>query len=46
MDEFWTCRECGGLMIITDVGVSHHVFFDETIDFDTDADHVAVSDKD
>ena len=37
-----TCYECGNPMQIDDVEVSNHLTADGAIDYDQDADHVAV----
>lgn len=39
------CRECGNHMVIKADGVSHHVNDEGDVDFDADADHVAVLDS-
>ena len=41
----WSCRECGGPMEINARGVSNHVSDDGEIDYDVDADHVAIADE-
>lgn len=40
-----TCFDCGGEVVIDENGVSNHLTPDGDIDFDADADHVALSDE-
>lgn len=40
-----TCAECGNSMALDDSQISNHLTSDGTIDYDQDADHVAISDE-
>lgn len=42
LDDTMCCNDCGQHMCIEANGVSHHLDEDGEIDYDTDADHVAV----
>lgn len=39
------CHECGKDVVVEDNGVSHHLTADGAVDFDADADHVAIDDS-
>ena len=40
-----TCKECGNEMEINSNGIANHLDGDGNIDFDQDADHVALADE-
>jgi hypothetical protein len=46
-EEPLDCHECGGPMMLTDTGISHHLLpGSDGIDWDRDLDHVAYHTED